>query len=87
MTTATITPTTIIPTTTGLTTAELEAELASPLPEREEMSSAFRFIHHHHHDYGCQQQYEYVRVWDPCRHCYVLERVVLVTSTVHPGSY
>jgi hypothetical protein len=87
-TTTTITPT-IASTgaSIGLSTAELETELLSELPEREEMSSAFRFINHHQHEYGCEQQYSYERVWDPCHHRFIIERVVLVTSTIHLGGH
>jgi hypothetical protein len=64
-------------TPTGLAPAELEAELVSELPEREEMSSAFRFVLNH--PYVGQNQ-RYIRVWDARHHRFIFERVTLYST-------
>ena len=65
--------TTRTPATTGLSNAELDAELVNELPEREEMSGFHRWFH------SCWQPYY---DYPPCYDSYGFESTTIVTSTV-----
>jgi hypothetical protein len=66
--------TTRTPATTGLSNAELDAELVNELPEREEMSGFHRWFHSCWHP--C---YEF----SPCYDSYGFESTTVITSTVN----
>jgi hypothetical protein len=71
--------TTRTPATTGLSAAELDAELVNELPAREEMSGFHRWFH------SCwQPYYEYHPCYEfsPCYDSYSFESTSVVTSTV-----
>ena len=57
--------------TRELSNDELDAELATDLPKREEMSSFHRFFHNFHHDF-CRHEYCYEPsyCYEPCYESY-----------------
>ena len=70
--------------TRELSNDELDAELATELPKREEMSGFHHFFHNFHHDY-CRHEYCYEPsyCYEPCYESYsdpIIETVTSVTS-------